>query len=368
MTALLVLDALVVLGWVLFCAVLPFSFRMMPRARAATSGSGSGRLSLILPARNEEKILPRCLDSALAQHRRPDEIIVVDDDSKDATARLAIERGARVISPGPRPDGWGGKSWAAQAGAKVATGDWLLFVDADGIFAPDCFGAALAEAEAHHADLLSFFPKWRCDSLFQKLVMPINYIILSLAFDANRVNNPKDPLATAWGGFLLFRRSAYDRVGGHLPVKAYLYEDRAFAQEIKKKGMTLRVAAAQELVTTARPMTARRMLNDVCRGAYEYGQGRWSLLALGAWAHFVIFLGPYVLIPLGPRFAELALVYAVSSLLVRMQYGWAAKLDYRLALLQPVGSLYLVGITLWASVLTMTGRAVTHWGAREYKG
>jgi glycosyltransferase involved in cell wall biosynthesis len=304
----------------------------------------------------------------LAQQRRPDEIIVVDDDSHDATARLARERGARVISAGPRPEGWGGKSWAAQAGAEAATGDWLLFVDADGIFAPGCFGAALAEAEAHHADLLSFFPKWRCDSLFQKLVMPINYIILSLAFDARRLNDPSDPLATAWGGFLLFRRSAYDRVGGHLPVKAFLYEDRAFAQEIKKRGMTLRVAAAQELVTTARPMTARRMLNDVCRGAYEFGQGRWSLLLLGAWAHFVIFLGPYVLIPLGTRFAALALVYAVSSLLVRLQYGWAAGLDYRLALLQPLGSLYLVAITVWASILTMRGRAVTTWGAREYKG
>jgi cellulose synthase/poly-beta-1,6-N-acetylglucosamine synthase-like glycosyltransferase len=368
MTVLLVLDALVVFGWALFCAALRQAIRLMPRVRAAPSGaSGRGRVSVIVPARNEEKLLPRCLDSVRAQQRPIDEIIVVDDDSHDATARLAAERGARVVSAGARPSDWTGKPWAAHVGANAATGDWLLFVDADAILAPNCVGAALAEAEEHGTDLLSLIPAWRCSTLFEALVQPIFFLILSTAFDFRKMNDPSDPTATAWGGFLLFRRSAYEAIGGHTAVKNVIVEDLAIAQQVKGRGMKLRVLPAPELAETARPLTARRIWHDGCRAAFGAAGRSFVLPLISAVMLFAIFVGPYMLIFSGRRFVALAIAHAVLALLVRLQMG-VLGFDNRLALLQPFGAVYLVIVMLWASIATLTGRAVVQWGTRQYKG
>lgn len=188
-------DVLVVLGWVFFCAALPAAIRKLPRVRAkALAGTSrdarDARISVIVPARNEEQLLPRCLDSVRAQQRPIHELIVVDDTSQDATARVATNRGAHVISAGTRPAGWTGKPWAAHVGANAATGDWLLFVDADAVLAPGCVEAALAEAEEHGVDLLSLIPAWRCSTLLESLVQPVFFILLSAAFDFHKMNDP----------------------------------------------------------------------------------------------------------------------------------------------------------------------------------
>lgn len=373
MTVLLLFDVLVVLGWVLFCAALPAAIRKLPRVRAkALAGTSrdarDARISVIVPARNEEQLLPRCLDSVRAQQRPIHELIVVDDTSQDATARVATDRGAHVISAGTRPAGWTGKPWAAHVGANAATGDWLLFVDADAVLAPGCVEAALAEAEEHGVDLLSLIPAWRCSTLLESLVQPVFFILLSAAFDFHKMNDPADPLATAWGGFLLFRRSAYEKLGGHTAVKSVIVEDLAIAQEVKRRGMRLRVLPAPELAETARPLSARRIWDDGCRAAFGVAERGALLPVVCAAAVLAIFLGPYLLVPFGLRFIVLAVVHAVCVFLARVQLGRSLGLDYRLALLQPVGALYVVAVLLWGSVATLSGRAVVRWGARQYRG
>jgi cellulose synthase/poly-beta-1,6-N-acetylglucosamine synthase-like glycosyltransferase len=370
MKVLLLFDALVVLGWVVFCVGLPTAIRRLPRVRAtAPTGALRGvRVSVIVPARNEEKLLPRCLDSVRAQRRPVHELIVVDDTSRDATGRVAADRGAHVISAGTRPPGWNGKPWAAHVGANAATGDWLLFVDADAVLAADCVEAALAEAEEHGADLLSLIPAWRCSTLLESLVQPVFFILLSAAFDFHKMNDPANPLATAWGGFLLFRRSAYEKLEGHTAVKDVIVEDLAIAQEVKRRGMKLRVLPAPELVETARPLSPRRIWDDGCRAAFGVAARGALLPVVCAAAVLAIFVGPYLLMPLGPRFVVLAAVNAACALLARVQLGRSVGLDYRLALLQPIGALYVVAVLLWGSVARLSGRAVVQWGARQYRG
>ena len=369
MKLLLVVDAIVVFNWGLFCAALPFAIRKLPRVRAvAPSGSSIGRVSVIVPAHNEESLLPRCLDSIRAQLRPVDELIVVDDESHDGTARVATERGALVVAAGTRPPDWLGKSWASHVGAKAATGDWLLFVDADGFFAPNCVGAALGEAEEHGTDLLSLIPAWRCSTLLESLVQPIFFICISAAFDFHKMNDPLNPLATSWGGFLLFRRSGYERLGGHTTTKSAIHDDLAIAEEVKRRGLKLRVLPAPELAETARPLTARRIWNDGCRAAFGVAERGFLMPLVAVAALLMSFVGPYILAPLGPRFVALAVAHAVFALLVRVQFGRSMGFDYRLALLQPLGALYLAAVLLWASIATVTGRAVVRWGTRQYKG
>jgi len=369
MTALLVLDVLIILGWAIFCVGMGYVIRTMPRAQATPSAaSGAARVSVIIPAHNEEALLPKCLDSVRAQLRPVDELIVVDDESRDATARRAIERGARVIQAGTRPEGWGGKPWAAHVGANAASGDWLLFVDADAVLAPNCVGTGLAEAETHGADLLSFVPAWRCSTLLESLVQPIFFLVLYSMFDNRKLNDPSDPTATSWGGFLLFRRSSYEKLGGHTTVKNTVYEDLEIAQEVKRRGMKLRVLPAPELAETARPLTARRIWDDSCRAAFGVAQGNFLRPLLSAEALFVAFVGPYVLAPFGRVFLALAIAHYVLTLLVRFQFARGLGFDFRLAALQPIGTLYLVVVMLWASLATLTGRAVIRRGTRQYKG
>ena len=370
MAVIFVLDVIVLLGWALFCAGLPAAIRSLPRVRAVVrrDASDTRRVSVIVPARNEEALLPRCLDSLRSQERPIDEIIVVDDESHDATAHIATECGAKVVSAGTRPPAWQGKSWAAEVGATAATGDWLLFVDADAFLAPDCVGTALAEAEEHGADLLSLIPAWRSSTLLEGLVQPIFFMCLSTGFDFHKMNDPSDPLATAWGGFLLFRRDGYETLGRHAAIKSALYDDLAIAREAKRLGLKLRVLPAPELAETARPLTPRRIWEDGCRAAFGVAERSALLPLLSAAALVVVFMGPTIVAPLGPRFVALAIVHAIIALLVRVQLGRALGFDYRLALLQPLGALYLVVVLLWASICAVTGRTVVRWGARQYRG
>ena len=108
---------------------------LRPRLNAPTHDGTSGvdptKVSIIVPARNEAKNLPRLIHSIRAQRVWPQEVIVVDDDSEDKTADIAKEMGARVITSEPLPEGWRGKTWACHQGAKEAKGKTLLFLDAD---------------------------------------------------------------------------------------------------------------------------------------------------------------------------------------------------------------------------------------------
>jgi hypothetical protein len=368
MTLLFVLDAILVFGWAIFAVDMGRTLRRRPRVGDATgSGSPGARVSVIIPAHNEEKLLSRCLDSVRAQLRPVDELIVVDDESRDATPRLALERGAKVVPAGTRPPGWTGKPWAAHVGANAATGDWLLFIDADAMLAPNCVGAALAEAEAQGADLLSLIPEWRCSSNLERLVQPLFFMILSTTFSIERINDPADPHATAWGGFLLFRRTCYEALGGHTSVKNVIVEDLALATEVKRLRMRLRVLPAPELAATARPLSAARIWNDGCRAAFGLAKIHWSLPIFSAMSMFTVFVSPYVLIPLGGRFVALAVMHAIFTFSARWQMGRALAFDYRLAVLQPIAAVYIVVVMIWASVAAIMGRAVVRWGARQYK-
>ena len=132
--------------------------RRCGRGKTIPSVSG-GQLSIIIPARNEETNLPKLLRSLTAQSPQPREIIVVDDASTDRTAEVAQQFGARVIRSLPLPNGWRGKTWACHQGAQVATGEMLLFLDADHALHTAAHGNELIEALnlAHHGERLRLF-------------------------------------------------------------------------------------------------------------------------------------------------------------------------------------------------------------------
>ena len=134
-------------------------------------------ISIIVPARNEEACLARCLESVVSQSGVSFEIIVVDDGSTDRSREIAESfSGVRVINAAPLQDGWIGKNNAVFTGANAAYGTWLLFTDADTIHYPGSLARALAEVQEHEASLLSYSPEQEVHSFWEKALMPVIFV------------------------------------------------------------------------------------------------------------------------------------------------------------------------------------------------
>ncbi len=210
--------------------------RVLARQRVDTDSSASPppTVSIIVPARNEAHNLPALLAS-LAQLSPPaHELIVVDDHSTDGTGAIARGAGAIVVTPQPLPPGWLGKPWACHAGARAATGELLLFTDADTVHAPDSLGRAVAKLQRSGAELLSVVPTHAVVQVWERL-QGIFQLLLLIACRAGSETRHGERRFSI-GQYLLFTRAGYDRVGGHVAVRARVAEDLAFARLVADHG------------------------------------------------------------------------------------------------------------------------------------
>ncbi len=212
------------------------------------------RVTVVVPARNEAAQLPRLLRS-LSGIRA--EVVVVDDDSTDGTPSVASSHGATVVSSSPLPDGWGGKAWACEVGAEAATGDVVVFVDADVRFAPGALGRIVAALD-ERGGLVSVQPFHVPGSPVEHLAALFNVVAIA----ATDVASPTGRRAGARGAFgpvLACRRSDHERVGGHAVVGERVNDDVALAEAF----------AAHEL-----PVTVLAGGDDVAFRMYPLGLGQ----------------------------------------------------------------------------------------------
>jgi len=211
-------------------------------------------VSAILPARNEEHNLARCLDSLSAQDYPHLEIIVVDDRSTDRTGPIAQSAARRdprirVLTIERLPPGWTGKTHALQQAAKQARGDWFWFMDADTDHSPASLSTLMEYARTTGASLVSLLPELRCETFWEKVVQPLAGVTLMQSFPLNWVNDDRSRLAFANGQYILIERPAYLAAGGHEAVRDRFVEDIGLAQEVKRLGLPIRVALTRGLVT-----------------------------------------------------------------------------------------------------------------------
>jgi hypothetical protein len=199
-------------------------------------------VSVVVPARNEERAVGQAVRSLRAQQYRRLEVVVVDDDSSDATAARASEAAGddprvRVVAGTPPPPGWIGKSWACWEGAQASRGEWILFTDADVVHAPESLGRALALARRLGRGGLTLAPRVVTGSLAERVVMPAAIACIN-AFVAPGplARSPRSPVGLAAGAFILLERSLYDRVGGHRAVADRMVDDLALAARVKRAG------------------------------------------------------------------------------------------------------------------------------------
>src|SRR5438105_3149194 len=189
---------------------------------------------VIVPARNEQDCIARCLDSLVRQQGISFRITVVDDGSTDQTRAIAESfptvQVIRAPEPGP---GISGKCNALIAGAKQATAQWLLFTDADTVHYPGSLSAAVLEAETHDVDLLSYSPEQETDSWGELALMPVVFADLVRTYPTERVNDPADPAVAANGQYILVKHEVYAALSGHKSVADKILEDVELARLFK---------------------------------------------------------------------------------------------------------------------------------------
>ncbi len=200
-------------------------------------------VSVLVPARNEEENLPGCLDSLLLQDYPNYEIIVLDDNSEDGTWDLIRDYSARFekvkgLKGEPLPEGWHGKHWACHQLAREARGDLLLFVDADTrLSSPEALRKAVSALLYHGADMLTGIPKEEALTFGELLIIPVIPWSLSSLLPVKLAHRSRRPEFSAGiGQFMLFRREAYEGVGGHEAVRQVATDDMALAFLIKAHG------------------------------------------------------------------------------------------------------------------------------------
>lgn len=238
-------------------------------------------LSVIIPARNEALNIETCVRSVLAATYAPLEIIVVDDRSSDDTAEIvgrlagAPETGGRVrlVRGTDLPPGWFGKQWALVQGYRAATGDLVLFADADTKHEPELISRAVTALRTEHVDLVSVIPRQEMGTFWERLVQPHVFFALQARIgDLRQVNRTRTVWnAIANGQFVLTTQVAYEAVGTHAAVRDSVAEDVMLAQAYVRGGRDIFLVHAQDYMATR----MYRSLSEIIGG--------WSKnLALGA--------------------------------------------------------------------------------------
>jgi chlorobactene glucosyltransferase len=343
-------------------------------------------LSVIIPARNEERNIAACVGALLAQDYPHYEIIVIDDRSEDGTGQILEglarqDRRLRVIRGVELPGGWAGKPHALWQGAAQARGDWLCFIDADTFAEPGLLSAAYAMAAQTGADLFTILTSQELGSFWEKVILPLVFTALSVGFSPRRVNDPRRPDAIANGQFLLFRRRAYQAIGGHQAVKASIVEDKDLATLIKRAGLCLVVADGRSVARTRMYTGFGEIWEGWTKNIFLGLRDRPSLLALGAAGALLLLAGALVLpgwlaggaiwLAAGGGWsaaltlAEACLAWAYL-LALRAQVSRAIGISAWYALTLPLGSLIFAAMMAVSAFRVLSGKGVV-WKGRVYR-
>jgi chlorobactene glucosyltransferase len=273
------LPLVLTLPWVGVILFLAFVVRIPRELPPATARASAPLVSVIVPARNEALNIGTCVRSLVASTYPSFEVIVVDDGSEDGTADIvrSIDREhaseVRVVPAGELPAGWLGKPHACWRGANETKGELLLFTDADTRHAPDLLARAVTGQREERADLLTVIGDQDMETPWERLVQPQIFMMMLFRFPdldrTARTSSWRDAIAN--GQYLLFRRDAYEAVGGHAAVRQEVAEDLALAQRVKRSGLKLRIRGARDALATRMYRSLSELVEGWTKNLYVGG-------------------------------------------------------------------------------------------------
>ncbi len=339
-------------------------------------GEALPMISVLVAAKDEQDNIERCIRGLLAQQYPDFEVIAIDDRSSDRTPDIldtlaAEDRRLRVIRIDHLPPGWFGKNHAMHTGVRQARGAWLVFTDADCTFdSPNLLIAAVRLALREAVRFVSVLPRLEADSFWEKVVQPVAGAIMVFWFPPPKVNDPASPVGYANGAFMLLRRDAYARIGGHAAFPAVLNEDIHFARRAKQLGVRLRVIRGGDLYRVRMYVGFGQVWRGWSRIFYGCLQTPARLLAsVGMLAVFSV--GPWTTLLAAALSGQGQLTAAAAAAILAQQsvlwrfYGLTGSRPVW-ALTYPLGALICLLITL-DSIRRLFGAATT-WRGTAYRG
>jgi glycosyltransferase involved in cell wall biosynthesis len=326
-------------------------------------------ISIIIPARNEERNLGPCLESLVPQQGVTFEIFVVDDHSTDGTAAVARQFPAvHLIPAAPLPPDWTGKANAIQTAIPLTRGRWLLFTDADTVHLPGSLARAVAEAKQYGVSLLSYSPLQATGSFWERAVQPVIFGELAREFSYDEVSRPESPQAAANGQYILVAREPYEAVGGHARVKGSLLEDVELARAIKQVGK-LRFRYAPDAVSARMYRGWSELVAGWTKNVALLFPSPIKLAALRALESTLLLAGPFAALILfwwghlvwGGLLSLVVLASGFSYANRLRRAGWHAK-DVAFSVL----GLPIFAYLLIRSVVAHRVRGKAQWKGRNY--
>ena len=339
------------------------------------------KVSVILPARNEEDFITKCLETLCRQNYKNFEIIAINDSSEDKTGEI-IEKFAkndsRVIhvSAREKPKNWMGKNWACMEGFKKATGDLLLFTDADTKFEKNVMELTVSHLLSESLDALTVIPRLRCIDKITKITLPMLSTFLHSRYSALNVNNPKKEVGYFFGSFFMITREIYEGIGTHEIVKQEIVEDGALGKITKESGGVLKMVRGEHLIEALYSRSAKEMWNGLKRLMVPlYHQN-------SSWAVGVFFAVLFILfmpIPLltysiiafdsSLSFTTLLISAIISTITLFLASALEAKMGLNLSLVYsifaPIGGLIVV-LGFLAGILQANKSTAVSWRGRKY--
>lgn len=344
--------------------------------------SRSPRVSILIPARNEAMRIERCVRSLLAQDYPDFEILVLDDQSTDKTrfivAHLAAGTSHLRILDGITPEsGWLGKHWACHQLAQAATGEYLLFIDADTTHTPSMLRDTVNAAIAMKTDLLSLYPIEEMGTWAEKLALPfVQYSSLGFLPSQLAAYLRIPIFAAANGQFIFFRREAYEALGGHASVRTEVLDDVMLGRRAVALGMRWRLVDGTRQVTCRMYSSATKLINGLSKNTFAlFGSSVlvFTICILGmaaGWLQpFVVLLTALAGHPLPHYPAHLAAIAVAEQMGVGVLIYSRTHVRPWLGFLLPATVLFIIAISVRSSILTLGGKASwkdrslprTHW-------
>ncbi len=395
-SVLLVVALLLALGGVvLYLGKLRTAAISAPRLLVKTSEALLGhpaKISVIIPAYNEADNIAACIRAVLdSSHWAADwlDVWVVDDQSTDSTLAIAqnlqttlADPRLQVIAGKTRPQGeiWVGKNWACVQAVEQASGEFLLFLDADVRLKPGAISAAMEFVQRSQIDLFTCWPTLVCGCWAEWLAQPLIAGILAAGLDFAQINDPQSETVFAVGPFMLFRRTAYEQIGGHRAVGNQVVEDVELARLIKQKGLRLHCGLGHELGTLQMYPTGAALWEGWTKNCYLGSQRNLGITLQTAllilWICTLPWLAAIGLLIKGSlagftTFDGIAIALALASILLqypmRRAIAQLSAIPPRYWWLTGLGGVFVTAIILGSIIKTETGWGWT-WRGRPLKG
>jgi glycosyltransferase involved in cell wall biosynthesis len=342
--------------------------------RKPPTSDGEPRVSIIVPARNEEHDIRATLESLLALDYSNYEVIAVNDRSTDATgqrmdevvARTAARTCLGIIHVAELPPGWMGKTHAMWKAGNEATGDWLLFTDADVSFKPDSLRRVVAYAEAEKADHVVLFPRMLMEHAGERMMIAFFQTMFVFGHRPWKVANPRARDHMGVGAFNMVRRPVYDAIGTYQALRMEVLDDMKLGKLIKNAGYAQRNVFGEDLISLRWVRGTFGMIDNLTKNFFAVLSFQWPRTVASIFALAFLNLGPFLGIWLANGWARLPYAVALASLF-GIYYGMSRMSDVGpyYFFLHPVSTILVMYTVARSMVLTLRQGGVI-WRGTKY--